>query len=144
MMELFTVPAIRHVTIQFAGAMRMSDQYGSKSSNGGKDKSTARAAATTNDIQEDLEALQQDVSKLTQQIADIVATKGTEVWRRARANVDGMIGEAGAKGREAADAVRDVTDTLAEAIDDSIARRPYTTLALALGLGFLLGAAWRR
>jgi len=122
----------------------MSDQYGSKTGNGGKDKNAARVASTSTDIQEDLEALQQDVAKLTQQLADIVATKGTEVWRRARANVDGMIGEAGAKGRDAAEAVREVTDTLTEAIDDSIARRPYTTLALALGLGFIFGATWRR
>jgi ElaB/YqjD/DUF883 family membrane-anchored ribosome-binding protein len=144
MMELFSVPALKDLTHPItAGAMRMSDQYGSKSSNGGKEKN-ARAAATTTDIQEDLEALQQDVVKLTQQIADIVATKGTEVWRRARANVDGMIGEAGAKGRDATNAVRDVTDTLTDALDESIARRPYTTLALALGLGFLFGAAWRR
>jgi len=125
----------------------MAEQFG-KSGNGGKDKTMAASydttAETTQDIQQDLQALQQDVTRLTQQIADIVTTKGTEVWRRARANVDGMIGDAGAKGKDAADAVREVGDTLADAIDESLERRPYTTLALAVGLGFLFGAVWRR
>jgi ElaB/YqjD/DUF883 family membrane-anchored ribosome-binding protein len=51
---------------------------------------------------------------------------------------------AGQKGREAMDNVREVGDTLAVAIEKSIAKRPYATLAPALGLGSLLGATWRR
>jgi hypothetical protein len=42
------------------------------------------------------------------------------------------------------EAVRDVGDTLAVAIDKSLERRPYTTLLLAVGLGFVLGAMWTR
>jgi ElaB/YqjD/DUF883 family membrane-anchored ribosome-binding protein len=142
MTELFALPAIsRPTTNASSGVTAMAEPYGSKTSNGGKDKSLERTAA---DMQQDFEALQQDVAKLTSQLADIVASKGNEVWRRARANVDNMIGEAGAKGRDAAGAVKEVTDTLTDALDESIARRPYTTLALALGLGFLFGAAWRR
>jgi ElaB/YqjD/DUF883 family membrane-anchored ribosome-binding protein len=126
----------------------MAEQFG-KSANGGNETNATnaaheRTAEASQDIQQDLRALQQDVMQLTQQISDIVASKGSEVWQRARANVDGMIGDAGVKGKEAADAVREVGDTLANAIDESIERRPYTTLALALGLGFILGAAWRR
>jgi ElaB/YqjD/DUF883 family membrane-anchored ribosome-binding protein len=48
------------------------------------------------------------------------------------------------KGREAVGAVRDVTDNFVEAIDDSIAKRPYTTLAIVAAAGFLFGATWRR
>jgi ElaB/YqjD/DUF883 family membrane-anchored ribosome-binding protein len=126
----------------------MAEQFG-KSANGGNETNATgaaheRTAETSQDIQQDLRALQQDVMQLTQQISDIVASKGSEVWQRARANVDGMIDDAGVKGKEAADAVREVGDTLANAIDESIERRPYTTLALALGLGFILGSAWRR
>jgi len=40
--------------------------------------------------------------------------------------------------------VREVTDNLARAIDKSLAERPYTTLVMALGFGFLLGALWAR
>ena len=45
---------------------------------------------------------------------------------------------------EVVEGVREVRDNLANAIDKSVARRPYTTLLLAVGLGFLLGAVWTR
>ena len=48
------------------------------------------------------------------------------------------------KGREAVDAMREVSDHFVEAIDNSIKTRPYTTLAMVAGLGFLFGATWRR
>jgi len=40
--------------------------------------------------------------------------------------------------------VRAVGDNLVNAVDDSLKKRPYTTLALAIGIGFLFGATWRR
>ena len=40
--------------------------------------------------------------------------------------------------------MREVRDNVADAIDKSIERRPYTTLLLAVGVGFLLGAMWAR
>ncbi len=43
---------------------------------------------------------------------------------------------------EVVDGVREVGDNLAGAIDKSIQKRPYTTLLLAVGLGFLIGALW--
>jgi ElaB/YqjD/DUF883 family membrane-anchored ribosome-binding protein len=116
----------------------------SKTGNGGKSKESATMASASRNIQDDVAALQADVSSLTQQFANIAAMKGNEAWQRARAGVDDLISEAGAKGKEATDAVREVRDNLATAIDDSIEQRPYTTLALALGLGFILGASWRR
>ena len=48
------------------------------------------------------------------------------------------------KGREAVEAVSEVRDNVAVAIDKSLKKRPYTTLALTLALGFLLGAIWAR
>jgi ElaB/YqjD/DUF883 family membrane-anchored ribosome-binding protein len=48
------------------------------------------------------------------------------------------------KEAEVVEAVREVRDSLAKAIDRSVERRPYTTLLLAVGLGFLLGATWAR
>ena len=42
------------------------------------------------------------------------------------------------------DNVREVGKTLGVAIEKSVTKRPYTTLALAMGLGFLFGAIWRR
>jgi ElaB/YqjD/DUF883 family membrane-anchored ribosome-binding protein len=102
------------------------------------------AAAASGDIQADLQALRDDVAKLALQIADIFAAKGGKAWSRARAGVDEAVADVEDRGRDALDAVREVGDNLAGAIDESLKTRPYTTLALALGLGFLFGATWRR
>ena len=108
-------------------------------------KETGKAAsAGAKDIQEDLEALRDDVTKLTQQLGGILSTKGNQAWSRARSNVEGVISDAQDKGMEAVDAVREVGDNVVDAIDESLKRRPYTTLALAVGIGFLFGATWRR
>jgi ElaB/YqjD/DUF883 family membrane-anchored ribosome-binding protein len=94
--------------------------------------------------QADLESLRGDVRRLTEQISDIVASKGHAALNRARSSVEGVMSEATAKGQEAVDAVREVGDKMLDAVDESLKKRPYTTLALALGIGFLFGATWRR
>lgn len=101
-------------------------------------------AAASGDVRDDLAALHDDVARLTRQIADIVAARGEATWRKAKSNFEGVLSEAQDKGLEAVDAVREVGDNLVDAIDVSLKKRPYTTLALALGIGFLLGATWRR
>ena len=108
-------------------------------------KETGKAAsAGAKDIQEDLESLRDDVAKLTQQIGGIFAAKGNKAWRRARSNMEDVLSDAQDKGMEAVDAVREVGDNVVDAIDESLKRRPYTTLAIAVGIGFLFGATWRR
>jgi ElaB/YqjD/DUF883 family membrane-anchored ribosome-binding protein len=102
------------------------------------------AAAASGDIEADLEALRRDIQRLTAQIGDILTAKGSAAWSRARTNIEGVMTDASAKGQEAVDAVRDVGDNLLDAVDESLQKRPYTTLVLALGIGFLFGATWRR
>jgi ElaB/YqjD/DUF883 family membrane-anchored ribosome-binding protein len=101
-------------------------------------------SAASGDLQADLEALRKDVVKLASQITDIFGAKGGAALSRARANVEGVMADASAKGQEAVDAVREVGDNVMDAIDESLKKRPYTTLALAVGIGFLFGAIWRR
>jgi ElaB/YqjD/DUF883 family membrane-anchored ribosome-binding protein len=96
------------------------------------------------DIQKDLEALRDDFGRLAEQVRDILANKGDAAWQRAKSSVDEALADAQGKGREAVDAVRDVSDNFVEAIDESIKNRPYATLAIVAGLGFLFGATWRR
>jgi ElaB/YqjD/DUF883 family membrane-anchored ribosome-binding protein len=102
------------------------------------------ASAASGDFQDDLTALRDDVARLTQQITQIVTERGGATWRKARSNMEGVISEAQDKGKDAVDAVREVGDNMVDAIDESLKQRPYTTLALALGIGFLFGATWRR
>jgi len=102
------------------------------------------ASASAGDIQDDLLALRDDVAKLTQQLAAIATKRGGAAWRKAKTNAGGTIAEAQDKGLEAVDAVRAMGETVVDALDESLAKRPYVILGLALGAGFLLGAARRR
>ncbi len=107
--------------------------------------SEARRAASTagGDIAADLEALRADVARLAAQIGDIFAARGNAAWDRAKHNVESAMSDAAAKGQEAVGAVREVSDTMVGAIDESLKKRPYTTLAIAVGIGFLLGITRR-
>jgi ElaB/YqjD/DUF883 family membrane-anchored ribosome-binding protein len=117
--------------------------------------SAARASATggttTGDVEKQLEVIRDDISELTQQVADLVGQAKDNAMaqvkgqaRRAKAQADSMLSDAQESGREAVDAFREVADTFGDAIDDSLKRRPYATLAMVAGIGFLFGAAWRR
>ena len=99
------------------------------------------ASKSAGDIQDDLLALRDDVAKLTQQLTGIVAKRGSAAWRKTRTNVGGAISEAQDKGL---DAVRTMGETVINVLDESLEKRPYVTLGLALAAGFLLGAARRR
>ena len=61
-----------------------------------------------------------------------------------RAHVRSVVSDAQDKGMEAVEAVGEVRDNMARAIDKSLKERPYTTLVMAVGIGFLLGALWAR
>jgi ElaB/YqjD/DUF883 family membrane-anchored ribosome-binding protein len=102
------------------------------------------ASAASSDIQKDLQALRDDLTRLAEEVSGIVAAKGNAAWRRAKTNVDGVVSGAKDKGREATHAVRDVSDNFVDAVDESITNRPYATLALVAIAGFIFGAAWRR
>ena len=108
-------------------------------------REVGRAASTaSDDIQKDLQALRDDLARLAEEVGDIVAAKGNAAWRRAKTGVDDVVSGAQDKGRQAAHAVRDVSDNFVDAVDESIQSRPYATLALVAALGFVFGAAWRR
>ena len=61
-----------------------------------------------------------------------------------KSKLERAVSEAEDQGLDALKGVREVRDNMADALDQSVKRRPYTTLLLAVGLGFLLGAVWAR
>jgi len=117
--------------------------------------STSKAGATNGttpaDVEKQLEVLRGDIAELTQQVADLIGQAKDDAMaqvkgqaRRAKATVDSALSDAQETGREAVDAFRDVADTFGDAVEDSLKKRPYATLAMVAGIGFLFGAAWRR
>jgi ElaB/YqjD/DUF883 family membrane-anchored ribosome-binding protein len=114
-------------------------------------KAGATNGTTPADIEKQLETIRDDISELTQQVADLIGQTKDDAMaqvksqvRSAKKQVNSPLSDAQATGREAVDAFRDVADTFGDAVEDSLKRRPYATLAMVAGIGFLFGAAWRR
>ena len=78
----------------------------------------AAANAASGDIAKDLQALRNHFSRLTEQVGEILATKGNAAWRRAKSRVDGVMSDAQARGQEAVGSVREVSDRFVDAIDN--------------------------
>ena len=115
------------------------------------DKEFDKTAGTIEDIQRDLQLVRDDMSRLAQQVASLLSVTGSQALRevksqmsRAKQGLDGVLSDASEKGMEAMDTVRESADTMVEALEDAVRRRPFATLAIAMGLGFLFGASWRR
>jgi ElaB/YqjD/DUF883 family membrane-anchored ribosome-binding protein len=58
--------------------------------------------------------------------------------------MDTALDDASARGGAMLDAAQDAASSIEESLEDVIAQRPLATVALALGLGFLIGVTWRR
>jgi ElaB/YqjD/DUF883 family membrane-anchored ribosome-binding protein len=107
--------------------------------------------ATYERLQKDVAAVKNDISALTEQITDVLNsftdTAGKQArrgYKQARANVDSAVDDLSERGSAAMDAAQDTASSIEEALEDLIQERPLATVGLALGLGFLIGAAWRR
>ena len=106
--------------------------------------------------------MKNDISALTDQITDVLnafaGSAGKQArrgYKEARANIDSAVDDMSERGRSAnddlsergsamMDSAYDAASSLEESLEDVIARRPLATVGIALGLGFLIGAAWRR
>jgi ElaB/YqjD/DUF883 family membrane-anchored ribosome-binding protein len=102
-------------------------------------------------LEKDVTAVKNDIAALTDQITDALntfagtaKTQARRGYKQARANVDAALGEASERGSAMFDAAQDAAGSLEETLEDVITQRPLATVGLALGLGFLIGATWRR
>jgi hypothetical protein len=87
---------------------------------------------------EEIARLRQEVSALSRKLRQISGPERVPLKRASYAASEMMSG-VNAKGREAVEGVQEVKDKFMGAIDASLKNRAYTTLAMAFGVGFLLG-----
>jgi len=99
----------------------------------------------------DMAAVKADISRLTQQVTDVMSTLGSLAnsqarrgVRQARANVDGLVSEASDRAGAVAEAAKGAAASIEDTLSDVILERPLASVLLAVGLGFLIGATWRR
>ncbi|WP_027515462.1 YqjD family protein [Bradyrhizobium sp. WSM1417] len=107
--------------------------------------------ATRERLEKDVAAVKSDIAALTDQITDALNTfansSGKQARRgysQARENVDSAIDDMSERGSAMLGAAQDAYGSIEESLEDAIAQRPLATVGLALGIGFLIGAAWRR
>jgi ElaB/YqjD/DUF883 family membrane-anchored ribosome-binding protein len=107
--------------------------------------------ATYERLEKDVTAVKNDISALTDQITDALnsfagtATKqARRGYKEARANVDTAVDDMSERGSAMMGAAQDAALSIEESLEDVITQRPLATVGIALGLGFLIGATWRR
>jgi len=104
--------------------------------------------ATIEDIKSDVQELRDDLSVLAEQMSELVKDGGGEALadvkkriQRIRDNLEDVVTD---KGQQAANALVEVTDNVGESLENALRTRPLTTLAIAVGIGFLFGNSWHQ
>jgi ElaB/YqjD/DUF883 family membrane-anchored ribosome-binding protein len=107
--------------------------------------------ATYERLEKDVATVKNDISALADQITDALnsfaGTAGKQArrgYKQARANVETAVDDMSERGSAVMDAAQDAAYSIEETLEDAITARPLATVGLALGLGFLIGATWRR
>jgi ElaB/YqjD/DUF883 family membrane-anchored ribosome-binding protein len=107
--------------------------------------------ATYDRLQKDVSTVKNDIAALTDQITDALNTlagaakkRARHGYKEARANVGATVSDLSERTGAVMEAAQDTATTIEETLEDVIVQRPLTTVALALGLGFLIGVTWRR
>ena len=107
--------------------------------------------ATYERLEKDVAAVKNDISALTDQITEVLNSfagtarkQARRGYKEARANVDSAVDDLSERGGAMMDAAQDAAYSIEESLEDVITQRPLATVGLALGIGFLIGAVWRR
>jgi ElaB/YqjD/DUF883 family membrane-anchored ribosome-binding protein len=103
--------------------------------------------ATYERLEKDVANVKDDISALADQITDAINTlagtarkQARRGYKNARANVDSVVDDLS----ERSSAMMDAAGSMEETLENVITERPLAAVGLALGLGFLIGATWRR
>jgi ElaB/YqjD/DUF883 family membrane-anchored ribosome-binding protein len=107
--------------------------------------------ATYERLEKDVTAVKNDISALTDQITDALnafagsaSKQARRGYKQARANAEQTMDDMSERGGAMMDAAQDAAYSIEESLEDVITQRPLAAVGLALGIGFLMGAIWRR
>ena len=95
-------------------------------------------------VKDDLSALADQITDALNTIAGNASKQARRGYKNARANVDDAVDDLSERGSAMLGAAQDAAGTMEETLENIITERPLATVGLALGLGFLIGATWRR
>ena len=102
-------------------------------------------------LEKDVTAVKNDIAALTDQITDVLnsfaghaSKQARSGYKQARAQAESTMDDMSERGSAMFDAAQDAASSIEETLEDVITQRPLATVGLAIGLGFLIGATWRR
>ena len=102
-------------------------------------------------LEKEMAAMKNAIGALSHQVADAASEIGATAQeqakrglKHARANVDSLVAEASNRAGAVANVAQSQAASLEETVEDVVRERPLSTVALALGVGFLVGVIWRR
>lgn len=102
-------------------------------------------------LMKDISAVKNDIASLSQQVADAVnaladmaQSQAKRGLKNARANVDSVVNDASGRVGAVAGAAQEAAATIGDTLEEAVQERPLASIAIALGLGFLIGVTWRR
>lgn len=102
--------------------------------------SRKNAATSVEDLQDDVHALQADMSRLTHRVVELLGDTGEQAVkdakgkaRQVKKKVDGALADASSRAED-----------VANSLEETVQARPFAAIGLAVALGFLFGAVWRR
>lgn len=102
-------------------------------------------------LEKEMAKMRDAIGGLSDQISDAASDIGTVAQeqakrglKHARANVGSMVNDASDRLGVVANRAQSQAASLGDSLEDAIQERPLSTLAFALGLGFLAGLIWRR
>ena len=102
-------------------------------------------------LEKEMAAMKSATAGLSDQIADaasdlrsVAQGQARRALRHTRANMGSIVADASDRLGVADGAAQSQASSLADTLEDTVRERPLSAVALALGLGFLIGAIWRR
>jgi ElaB/YqjD/DUF883 family membrane-anchored ribosome-binding protein len=107
--------------------------------------------ATYERLEKDVTAVKNDIAALADQITDVLnsfagtaSKQARRGYKEARAHAGEAMDDMSERGSAMMGAAHDAASSIEESLEDVITQRPLATVGLALGIGFLMGAIWRR
>jgi ElaB/YqjD/DUF883 family membrane-anchored ribosome-binding protein len=110
----------------------------------GDDDAVARLEKEMANMRDTTGGLSDQISDAASDIGAVAQEQARRGTKHARANMGSMVNDASDRLGVVANRTQSQASSLGDALEDAVQERPLSTLALALGLGFLAGVIWRR
>jgi ElaB/YqjD/DUF883 family membrane-anchored ribosome-binding protein len=121
-----------------------SDAERNETRGAGDDNAFARLEKEMANMRDAIGGLSDQISDAASDIGAVAQDQAKRGLKHARANMGSMVNDASDRLGVVANRAQSQATSLGDTLEDAIQERPLSTLALALGLGFLAGVIWRR